>query len=201
MIPIPLPIRYRRNALQPHFQLKEAKAEDKYYDVLAEIPRVRKEFGYPPLVTPTSQIVGTQAVMNILGGERYKLVSKESKALMRGEYGQLPGPVDPVIQKKIIGDDEVIACRPADLLQPEFEKIKAEIGDLARSEEDVLSYALFPQVAKGFFERRLAKKKGEVDEELIAVISAVVQAYGEKKTHPLIRSMGMSISSVGCTGY
>jgi oxaloacetate decarboxylase alpha subunit len=171
-------------------QLKEAKAEDKYYDVLAEIPRVRKEFGYPPLVTPTSQIVGTQAVMNILGGERYKLVSKESKALMRGEYGQLPGPVDPVIQKKIIGDDEVIACRPADLLQPEFEKIKAEIGDLARSEEDVLSYALFPQVAKGFFERRLAKEKGEVDEELIAVISAVVQAYGEKKTHPLIRSMG-----------
>jgi oxaloacetate decarboxylase alpha subunit len=172
-------------------QLKEAKAEDKYYDVLAEIPRVRKEFGYPPLVTPTSQIVGTQAVMNILAGERYKMVSKESKALMRGEYGQLPAPVDPVIQKKIIGDDEVILCRPADLLQPEFEKIKAEIADLARSEEDVLSYALFPQVARSFFERRLAKEKGpdEIDEELIAVITAVVQAYGKKETHPLIRSI------------
>jgi oxaloacetate decarboxylase alpha subunit len=140
-------------------QLKEAKAEEKYYTVLAEIPKVRKEFGYPPLVTPTSQIVGTQAVMNVIAGERYKMVTKESKALMRGEYGQLPAPVDPEIQKKIIGNDEAITCRPADLLKPEYEKAKEEIGDLARSEEDVLSYAIFPQVARPFFERRIEKEK------------------------------------------
>jgi oxaloacetate decarboxylase alpha subunit len=170
-------------------QLKEAKAEDKYYTVLAEIPKVRKEFGYPPLVTPTSQIVGTQAVMNVIAGERYKMVTKESKALMRGEYGQLPAPVDPDIQKKIIGDDEVITVRPADLLQPEFEKAKAEIGDLARSEEDVLSYAIFPQVAKPFFERRLEKENG-ISEELIAVITGAIKAYGGKETHPLIRNFG-----------
>jgi oxaloacetate decarboxylase alpha subunit len=170
-------------------QLKEAKAEDKYYTVLAEIPKVRKEFGYPPLVTPTSQIVGTQAVMNVIAGERYKMVTKESKALMRGEYGQLPAPVDPEIQKKIIGSDEVITVRPADLLQPEFEKAKAEIGELARSEEDILSYAIFPQVAKPFFERRLEKENG-ISEELIAVITAALKAYGGNKTHPLIRNVG-----------
>jgi len=172
-------------------QLKEAKAEDKYYAVLAEIPKVRKEFGYPPLVTPTSQIVGTQAVMNILGGERYKLVTKESKALMRGEYGQLPAPVDPAVQKKIIGDDEVITCRPADLLKPEYEKFKEEIGDLARSEEDVLSYALFPQVARTFFEHRLEKENGMTD-ELAAVIAAVLKDHlgGKKEIHPLIRNFG-----------
>ncbi len=172
-------------------QLKEAKAEDKYYEVLAEIPEVRREFGYPPLVTPTSQIVGTQAVMNVLGGQRYKLVSKESKALMRGEYGQLPAPVDPVVQKQVIGDDEVITCRPADLLKPEYDNLKEEIGGLARSEEDVLSYALFPQVAKAFFERRLAKENGPGDDELIAIMTAVLQAHTEGAgTHPTIRSAG-----------
>ncbi len=175
-------------------QLKEAKAEDKYYAVLDEIPRVRKEFGYPPLVTPTSQIVGTQAVMNVLAGQRYKMVSKESKALMRGEYGQLPAPVDPDVQKQVIGDDEVITCRPADLLKPEFDKMKEEIGELARSEEDVLSYALFPQVAKAFFERRLEKENGPSEDELIAVMTAVLQAHmeAEKKSHPLIRNVGGS---------
>ncbi|NLO47259.1 MAG: pyruvate carboxylase subunit B [Clostridiales bacterium] len=173
-------------------QLKEAKAEDKYYAVLEEIPRVRKEFGYPPLVTPTSQIVGTQAVMNVLFGERYKMATKESKALLRGEYGQLPGPVDKNVQKKVIGDDKVIVCRPADLLEPEMEKLTAEIGDLARSEEDVLSYALFPQVARSFFERRNAREKGELDEETIAVITAAVQESGSKATHPLIRNSGGS---------
>lgn len=173
-------------------QLKDAKAEDKYYQVLTEIPKVRKEFGYPPLVTPTSQIVGTQALMNVLSGERYKMVPKESKALMRGEYGQLPGAVDPKVRKKIIGDDEVVTCRPADLLVPEFEKFKEEIGDLARSEEDILSYAVFPVVAKAFFERRLAKENGtdEADEELIAVISAVIQEHSQKAIHPLIRNYG-----------
>ncbi len=135
-------------------QLKQANAEDKYYDVLAEVPRVRKDFGYPPLVTPTSQIVGSQAVLNVLAGERYKMVSKESKGLLRGEYGRLPAPVNEEVRKKAIGDDPVITCRPADLLQPELEKYRAEAGDLAKCEEDVLSYALFPQVAEKFLQKR-----------------------------------------------
>jgi len=171
-------------------QLKEAKAEHRYYDVLAEIPRVREEAGYPPLVTPTSQIVGTQAVMNIIGGERYKMVGKEFRAMMRGEYGTLPAPVNEEIRKKCIGDDPVITGRPADLLPPEFDKLAEEIGDLARCEEDVLSYALFPQVATTFFENRLKKERGVDDEELVAVISAAIKACGSQDTHPLIRSMG-----------
>ena len=137
-------------------QLKQANAEDKYYDVLAEVPRVRADFGYPPLVTPTSQIVGTQAVMNVLVGERYKMVTKESKGMLRGEYGKLPGEVNEEVRKKCIGDDKVITCRPADLIEPELEKYRAEIGDRAKSEEDVLSYALFPAVATKFFEWREA---------------------------------------------
>ncbi len=169
-------------------QLKEAKAEDKYYEVLAETAVVRKDFGYPPLVTPTSQIVGTQAVMNVLAGERYKMVTKESKALLRGEYGQLPAPVDPEVQKKVIGDDEVIKCRPADLLKPKFDELKKEIGDLARSEEDILSYALFPQVAKGFFERRIEKENG-LSDEIIAVITAALQEFGGEGFNPLVRSV------------
>lgn len=135
-------------------QLKQANAEDKYYEVLAEIPRVRKDFGYPPLVTPTSQIVGSQAVLNVLSGGDYKMFTKESKGLLRGEYGRLPAPVNEEVRKKAIGDEKVITCRPADLLEPELDKYKAEIKDLIRQEEDVLSYALFPQVAKKFFEAR-----------------------------------------------
>ncbi len=135
-------------------QLKQAHAEDKYYDVLAEVPRVRKDFGYPPLVTPTSQIVGSQAVLNVLSGERYKMVTKESKGLLRGEYGQLPGEVNEEVRKKAIGDQPLVTCRPADLLQPELEKYREESKDFAKSEEDVLSYALFPQVAKKFFDVR-----------------------------------------------
>lgn len=135
-------------------QLKQSNAEDKYYEVLEEVPRVREDFGYPPLVTPTSQIVGTQAVLNVLAGERYKMVSKESKGVLRGEYGRLPGKVNEEVRKKAIGDDAVIECRPADLLEPELDKSREEIGDLARSEEDVLSYALFPQVAEKFFKAR-----------------------------------------------
>ena len=135
-------------------QLKQANAEDKYYDVLAEVPRVREDFGYPPLVTPTSQIVGSQAVLNVLAGERYKMVTKESKGLLKGEYGRLPAPVNEEVRKKAIGDDTVIECRPADLIEPELEKYKEETKDFAKSEEDVLSYALFPQVAKKFFETR-----------------------------------------------
>ncbi len=135
-------------------QLKQAKAEDKYYDVLAEVPRVRKDFGYPPLVTPTSQIVGSQAVLNVLAGERYKMVTKESKGLLKGEYGKVPGEVNEEVRKKAIGDEPIIECRPADLIEPELEKYRAEAGDLAKCDEDVLSYALFPQVATKFLTER-----------------------------------------------
>ena len=140
-------------------QLKQAGKEDKYYDVLAEVPKVRKDFGYPPLVTPTSQIVGTQAVMNVIAGEPYKMVPKESKALLRGEYGTLPAEVNEDVRKKCIGNDKVITCRPADLIEPELEKYKEEAGDLAKCEEDVLSYALFPQVAAKFLETKYGKKE------------------------------------------
>ncbi len=142
-------------------QLKQANAEDKFYDVLAEIPNVRKDFGYPPLVTPTSQIVGTQAVLNVLSGERYKMITKESKGLLRGEYGRVPGEVNEEVRRKAIGNDKVITCRPADLLEPELEKYTAEAGDLAKCEEDVLSYALFPQVAGKF----LAERNAAVEDE------------------------------------
>ena len=136
-------------------QLKQAGKEDKYYDVLAEIPRVRKDFGYPPLVTPSSQIVGTQAVMNIIMGERYKVFPKESKAMLRGEYGKLPGQVNEDVRAKAgIAPEDVITCRPADLLEPELEKYKEEYKDIAKSEEDVLSLALFPQVAPKFITNR-----------------------------------------------
>ncbi len=140
-------------------QLKQANAEDKYYDALAEVPRVRKDFGYPPLVTPTSQIVGTQAVLNVLSGERYKMVPKESKGLLRGEYGRLPAEVNEEVRKKAIGDEEVITCRPADLLEPELEKYEKEMKDkgIGKTAEDVLSYALFPQVAEKFFKVRDAE--------------------------------------------
>ena len=142
-------------------QLKQLKAEDKYYEVLAEIPRVREDFGYPPLVTPTSQIVGSQAVLNVVAGGRYKTFSKESKALLHGEYGALPGKVNEEVRKKAIGDAEVITCRPADLLKPELDKYRDEIKDVMRQEEDVLSYALFPQVAMKFFEQRNNPKPKE----------------------------------------
>ena len=136
-------------------QLKQAGKEDKYYDVLAEIPRVRKDFGYPPLVTPSSQIVGTQAVMNVIMGERYKVFPKESKAMLRGEYGTLPGPVNEEVRAKAgIKPEAVITCRPADLLKPELEKYRTEYADIAKSDEDVLSLALFPQVAPEFLKWR-----------------------------------------------
>jgi len=132
-------------------QLKQAGKEDRYYDVLAEIPRVRADYGYPPLVTPSSQIVGTQAVMNIIMGERYKTFTKESKAMLKGEYGKLPGTVNEEVRAKAgIAPEDVITCRPADQLAPELEKYKEEFKNLAKSEEDVLSLALFPQVAPKF---------------------------------------------------
>ena len=132
-------------------QLKQAGKEDQYYDVLAEIPRVREDFGCPPLVTPSSQIVGTQAVMNVILGERYKTFPKESKAMLRGEYGALPGKVNEEVRAKAgIAPEEVITCRPADLLEPELPKYREEFKEIAKSDEDVLSLALFPQVAPKF---------------------------------------------------
>ena len=136
-------------------QLKQANKEDQYYEVLAEIPRVRKDFGYPPLVTPSSQIVGTQAVMNVIMGERYKVFPKESKAMLKGEYGTLPGEVNEEVRAKAgIKPDAVITCRPADLLEPEIEKYRKEYADIAKCDEDVLSLALFPQVAPEFLKWR-----------------------------------------------
>ena len=131
-------------------QLKMQKAENKYEDVLREIPRVRADLGYPPLVTPLSQMVGTQAIFNILTGQRYKLIPNEIKNYVRGFYGKSPVPISEEIKKTIIGNEEVFTGRPADRLAPEYDKLKEETRDFTRSEEDVLSYALFPQVAKDF---------------------------------------------------
>ncbi len=139
-------------------QLKQAGKSDQFEDVLREVPRVRKEMGYPPLVTPSSQIVGTQAVMNIVTGERYKMVPKESKALIRGEYGQTPAPIDPEILKKVLGDEPQITNRPADDIPPELDKIRKEAAEYIEQEEDVLTYAMFPQVAEKFFIWRRAQR-------------------------------------------
>lgn len=137
-------------------QLKMMNAIDKLDEALAETPKVRADMGYPPLVTPTSQMVGSQAVQNVLAGERYKVVGKEIKAYCRGEYGRTPAPIDAKIQKKILGDTPVVKGRFADTLEPEFEKTKKELGDTAKSDEDVLSYIAFPQVATAFFKDRAA---------------------------------------------
>ncbi len=135
-------------------QLKEQNAMNRYEEVLQEVPKVRAEMGYPPLVTPLSQMVGTQAVFNVMSGERYKMVPKEIKEYLHGFYGQSPAPVDPLILKKIIGDDVVITHRPADDLQPEFEALKAKYKDLVKCDEDVLSIALFEAVAVKYLENK-----------------------------------------------
>ena len=140
-------------------QLKEQNAEDKYDEVLQEIPRVRKDFGEPPLVTPSSQIVGTQAVMNVLMGERYKMATGQTKDLVSGKYGQTVKPMNEEVRKKIIGDAEVITCRPADLLAPSLEKFDKEVSQYKEQDEDVLTYALFPQVAMDYFKYRDAQEK------------------------------------------
>lgn len=156
-------------------QLKQQGAEDKYEEVLAEVPRVRADLGYPPLVTPSSQIVGTQAVLNVLAGERYKMISKETKGIVRGEYGKTPVPISDEIRKKIIGDEKPITCRPADLIKPELETIRKEMKEFEEQPEDVLSYALFGPVAKKFFEFRAAGKY-KVDSTL---------ADMDEKVHPV----------------
>ncbi|MDE6873838.1 MAG: oxaloacetate decarboxylase subunit alpha [Lachnospiraceae bacterium] len=156
-------------------QLKEAHAEDKYYQVLEEIPRVRKDFGEPPLVTPSSQIVGTQAVLNVLQGERYKMVTKESKKVLSGEFGETVKPFNPEVQKKCIGDTKPITCRPADLIKPQLSEYEKEIAQWKQQDEDVLSYALFPQVATEFFKYRQAQQE-KVD---------VTAADTENKAYPV----------------
>jgi oxaloacetate decarboxylase alpha subunit len=143
-------------------QLKDQKAENKFHDVLQEVPRVRKDMGMPPLVTPSSQIVGTQAVINVLMGERYKVATKETKALLHGEYGKTPVPFNAEVQKKVIGDQKPITCRPADLLEPELDKLRSECAEWIEQDEDVLSYALFPQVALDFFKYRRQKEQGSL---------------------------------------
>ena len=141
-------------------QLKQAGKEDKLTEVLEEVPRVRKDAGFPPLVTPTSQIVGTQAVFNIIGGERYKMVTKEFRAMVRGEYGKTPMPIDPEFQSMILKGEKPITCRPADLLEPELDKLREECAEWTMQEEDVLSYAQFGQVAVKFFEKRRDQQFG-----------------------------------------
>jgi len=147
-------------------QLKQQNALDKLPEVLKEVPRVREDLGYPPLVTPTSQIVGTQAVINVITGERYKMVINEVKNYVRGLYGKPPAPIKDEIKKKIIGDEEVITCRPADLLKPELEKYAKEISYYIEQEEDILTYALFPQIAEKFFKERQAQKY-KIDSNLV----------------------------------
>ena len=144
-------------------QLKEQHAEDKFYEVLEEVPRVRKDLGEPPLVTPSSQIVGTQAVFNVIMGERYKVVTKETRDVLSGKYGATARPFNPEVQKKCIGDVEPITCRPADLLEDELDKLESEMAQYKEQDEDVLTYALFPQVAMDFFKYRQAQKT-KVDE-------------------------------------
>lgn len=156
-------------------QLKEQGAEDKYYDVLDEVPRVRKDLGEPPLVTPSSQIVGTQAVFNVLMGERYKMATKETKAILSGEYGETVKPFNKEVQKKCIGDAKPITCRPADLIKPELKEIEGKMSQWKEQDEDVLSYALFPQVAEEFFKYREAKKT-KIDPQV---------ADNENKSYPV----------------
>ncbi|HZQ36982.1 MAG TPA: pyruvate carboxylase subunit B [Dehalococcoidia bacterium] len=169
-------------------QLREQNALDRLDEVLAEMPRVRKDMGYPPLVTPTSQFVGTQAVMNVLAGEPYKRVTREVRQYFQGFYGHAPAPVNEEVQQKVVDPDQpIITDRPADHIPPELEKARAEIGDLARSEEDVISYALFPQPARDFFTWRNAGDGPQPEEA--AAIAAALAAEAEK-TRPVVAPAG-----------
>ena len=156
-------------------QLDEMGASDKFNEVLEEVPRVRKDFGEPPLVTPSSQIVGTQAVLNVVTGERYKMVTKESKKLLSGQFGQTVKPFNKEVQKKCIGDEEAITCRPADLIKPQLKDLEEEMKQYKQQDEDVLTYALFPQVATEFFKYREAQQT-KIDSTV---------ASEENKTYPV----------------
>lgn len=156
-------------------QLKGMNSLQRLEEVLQEVPRVREDLGYPPMVTPMSQIVGTQAVMNVISGQRYKIVSKETKDYVKGLYGRHPSPIRKDIKSQIIGDEELITCRPADLLKPEFEKMTKEVGDLATSEEDVLTYTMFPQTALKFLKtKKEGRKRTEEEEAAVAAALAAV---------------------------
>jgi len=171
-------------------QLKQQNAFDKWEEVLAEVPRVREDLGYPPLVTPTSQIVGTQAVLNVIMGERYKIISKEVQEYCRGMYGRAPAPLNPDVVKKAIGDQEPITVRPADLVEPGWDKAKAEISDLAQSDEDVMSYALFPREAREFFELRRAGRVAPITEPRVFPVEAKTVPKIEPSSTALAPSAG-----------
>jgi oxaloacetate decarboxylase alpha subunit len=173
-------------------QLREQGAEDRYAEVLEEVPRVRKEMGYPPLVTPSSQLVGTQATLNVVLGERYKVIPAEIKNYVRGYYGRPPAPIDAEIKEKAIGDEEPIDCRPADLIAPGMAQARAEIGELAQSEEDVISYALFPQVARPFLERR--QRGGGAKEALVAAVAALLVQQHQSRPAATVDKAGVSVS-------
>ena len=173
-------------------QLRGQQAEDKYEAVLAEVPRVREELGYPPLVTPSSQIVGTQATLNVVLGERYKIIPEEVRQYIRGYYGHPPAPIDPEIQRLAIGDEEPIDCRPADLIPSGMEQAREEIGDLARDEEDVISYALFPQVARPFLERRARGGGGK--ELVVAAVAGLLLKRLEEQAAATATPIGPAIS-------
>ena len=182
-------------------QLKEQNALDRIQEVFAEIPRVRKDLGYPPLVTPSSQIVGTQAVYNVLSGERYKTITNEVKRYLQGGYGKAPAEVDAELQKRAIGNETVIEGRPADLLKPELEKLKEEIGSLAECDEDVLTYAMFPDLGKSFLEQR---KAGTLQPEELKPQSESKAGMGGSPTEFLINLHGetyeVAITGVGDAG-
>jgi len=167
-------------------QLRQQGAENRWEEVLAELPRTREDMGYPPLVTPTSQIVGTQAVLNVLMGERYKMIPQEVKDYCRGLYGRPPAPINPELMAKAIGDEEPITCRPADLLEPGFERAKEEIGDLAETEEDVLSYALFPGPAREFLQLRREGKIRPIEEPRVFPVEKSEEAAPARPTRTAI---------------
>ncbi|MFQ6059656.1 MAG: pyruvate/oxaloacetate carboxyltransferase, partial [Anaerolineae bacterium] len=173
-------------------QLRGQNAVDKYEAVLAEVPRVRAELGYPPLVTPSSQIVGTQATLNVVLGERYKIIPEEVRQYVRGYYGRPPAPIDSQVKRLAIGDEEPIDCRPADLIPPGMEKAREEIGELARSEEDVISYALFPQVARPFLEQRA--RGGDGREPVVAAIAGLLLKRLEEQAAAVATPAGPAVS-------
>jgi oxaloacetate decarboxylase alpha subunit len=165
-------------------QLREQGAEDKYEAVLREVPRVRADLGYPPLVTPSSQLVGTQATLNVVLGERYKVIPEEVRQYVRGYYGRPPAPIDPQVKQKAIGDEDPIDCRPADLIPPGLDEARKEVasllGDPEPDEEDVISYALFPQVAGPFLERRA--RGGDGREPVVAAVAGLLLKQAERRT-------------------
>jgi pyruvate/oxaloacetate carboxyltransferase len=184
-------------------QLRGQGAEDKYEAVLDEVPRVRADLGYPPLVTPSSQLVGTQATLNVVLGERYKVIPEEVRQYVRGYYGRPPAPIDPQVQEMAIGDEEPIECRPADLIPPGMERAREEVaallGNLTFEEEDVISYALFPQVAAPFLERRA--RGGDGREPLVAAIAGLLLEQAAARRPPEAELQASAASRSGISPW